>query len=107
MKIETILNAMLGASSRAAAIEAKTDYESFVAAYKKRLRQYFAFRSRILREFAIYRNYSEANGFDREQAWFWTDEWQAGEREVDDHIARGEIESFDSMTEFLETLETT
>jgi len=29
-----------------------------------------------------------------DQAWFWTPEWQEGEREVDEHIARGEIEVF-------------
>jgi hypothetical protein len=27
---------------------------------------------------------------DPEQWWFWTPEWQAGEREVDEAIARGE-----------------
>ena len=71
----------------------------------KRDRQVLAFRARILRTVAIYRNFAEANGFDEKQAWFWTDEWQAGEKEVDCLIAKGEIHSFDSMAEFLETLE--
>jgi antitoxin MazE len=28
---------------------------------------------------------------DADQAWFYTEEWQAGEREVDEAIARGEV----------------
>ena len=28
---------------------------------------------------------------DADRAWFWTEEWQAGEREVDEAIARGEV----------------
>jgi hypothetical protein len=32
-----------------------------------------------------------------DQAWFWSPEWQAGEREVDEQLARGECEAFDSM----------
>lgn len=38
------------------------------------------------------------------QAWFWTEEWQAGEREVDEHIARGELTTFDSVDELVEYL---
>lgn len=34
---------------------------------------------------------------DREQSWFWTDEWQAGESEVDQYIAEGNFESSDSL----------
>ncbi len=40
-----------------------------------------------------------------DQAWFWTPEWQEGEREVDEHIARGEIEVFDSPEEFFAALD--
>jgi hypothetical protein len=39
-----------------------------------------------------------------EQSWFWTDEWQEKEREVDEHIRKGEIISFDTMEEFLASL---
>ena len=38
------------------------------------------------------------------QSWFWTEEWQAGEREVEEYIADGDFETFDSMEEFLDTL---
>lgn len=38
------------------------------------------------------------------QAWFWTEEWQAGEREVDEHVARGELTTFDSVDELVEYL---
>ncbi|BDD81249.1 hypothetical protein TPB0596_10120 [Tsukamurella pulmonis] len=41
----------------------------------------------------------------RGQQWFWTKEWQEGEREVDEAVARGEIETFDSGEEFLHHLD--
>lgn len=34
-----------------------------------------------------------------DQKWFWTPEWQAGEREVDEQLARGEYVEFDSAQE--------
>ncbi|MGH7866067.1 MAG: hypothetical protein ACREP9_00205 [Candidatus Dormibacteraceae bacterium] len=44
---------------------------------------------------------------DPDQAWFWTPEWQAGEREVDEALARGERgEIFYSSAEFLASLQT-
>ncbi len=39
------------------------------------------------------------------QAWFWTEEWQAGEREVDAHIATGEVIRFESDEDFLAALD--
>ena len=42
---------------------------------------------------------------DPDQAWFWTEEWQKGEREADEDIRAGRIESFDTMEEFLATLD--
>jgi hypothetical protein len=41
---------------------------------------------------------------DPNQSWFWSREWQAGEKKVDQYIERGEIETFDSMKEFLSSL---
>lgn len=41
---------------------------------------------------------------DASQAWFWTPEWQAGEREADADIAAGRVERFESDEEFLEAL---
>jgi hypothetical protein len=38
---------------------------------------------------------------DPDQEWFWSPEWQAGEREADDDIAAGRVEVFDSADEFL------
>jgi hypothetical protein len=38
------------------------------------------------------------------EAWFWTREWQQGEREVDEHIAAGRTERFSSVDEFLAAL---
>jgi hypothetical protein len=40
-----------------------------------------------------------------DQAWFWTPEWQEGEREVDEHLAAGRTTHFDSVEEFLAALD--
>ena len=42
---------------------------------------------------------------DPTQAWFWTTEWQAGEREADEDIAAGRVERFESDEEFQAALE--
>ena len=42
---------------------------------------------------------------DPEQAWFWTERWQAMEREADEEIAAGDGEIYDSSEAFLEALE--
>lgn len=36
-----------------------------------------------------------------QQAWFWTDRWQDMEREVDEHVERGEVDRHDSADDFL------
>jgi len=41
---------------------------------------------------------------DATQAWFWTAEWQAGEREADSQEAVGVGETFNSGDEFLDAL---
>jgi hypothetical protein len=40
-----------------------------------------------------------------DQAWFWTESWQAKEREADLDIAEGRVTSYDSDEEFLAALE--
>lgn len=40
-----------------------------------------------------------------EQAWFWTERWQAMEQEAQDDIATGRTETFDNAEEFLADLE--
>jgi bifunctional DNA-binding transcriptional regulator/antitoxin component of YhaV-PrlF toxin-antitoxin module len=40
-----------------------------------------------------------------EQAWFWTERWQAMEQEAEDDIAAGRIETFETADEFLADLE--
>jgi len=42
---------------------------------------------------------------DKEQAWFWTERWQAMEREVEEQYARGEGKVFDSAEEFIAYLD--
>ena len=40
-----------------------------------------------------------------DQRWFWTERWQRGEREVDNHIARGEVTVFDTSAQFIAYLD--
>ncbi len=40
-----------------------------------------------------------------DQAWFWSKRWQQMEKDVDDHVKRGEVEAFDSSSEFLDSLD--
>jgi AbrB family looped-hinge helix DNA binding protein len=42
---------------------------------------------------------------DPEQAWFWTEEWQAGEREADEQIAKGEGTIYENEEEFSRALD--
>ena len=42
---------------------------------------------------------------DPEQAWFWTRDWQEGEREADEDLARGRFKRFESDEAFLKHLE--
>jgi hypothetical protein len=41
---------------------------------------------------------------DRSQAWFWTPEWQAGEREATEQGRRDEGELFENGSDFLDSL---
>jgi bifunctional DNA-binding transcriptional regulator/antitoxin component of YhaV-PrlF toxin-antitoxin module len=40
-----------------------------------------------------------------DQAWFWTKRWQKMEREVDEHVERGEVTQFESTDEFAAELD--
>jgi hypothetical protein len=40
----------------------------------------------------------------KSQAWFWTPEWQAGEREADADLAAGRFQRFEGDDAFLEHL---
>lgn len=40
-----------------------------------------------------------------EQYWFWTKEWQKGEKEAEEDIVAGKIKSFDNVDELLEDLD--
>jgi len=42
---------------------------------------------------------------DPEQAWFWTRDWQAKEREADDDLAAGRATSYETDEEFLVALD--
>ena len=38
------------------------------------------------------------------QEWFWTAEWQAAEREAEEDLAAGRVETFDNDADFLASL---
>ena len=40
-----------------------------------------------------------------DQAWFWTEQWQQREREVDEHVAAGEVAVYESTDDFLTHLD--
>jgi hypothetical protein len=40
-----------------------------------------------------------------DQAWFWTEHWQQREREVDEHVARGDVLAHDTTDAFLDHLD--
>ena len=52
----------------------------------------------------LYTIESESEEIDPDQAWFWTPEWQAKEREADEAIAAGDVQVFYSTEEFLASL---
>lgn len=41
----------------------------------------------------------------REDAWYWTPEWQAWEQEADEDLQVGRYEVFDSMDDFIASLD--
>lgn len=41
---------------------------------------------------------------DPEQLWFWTKAWQAGELEVDEYLSQGDVEEFDDINSFVDSL---
>lgn len=41
---------------------------------------------------------------DATQAWYWTPEWQAGERDAETDLAAGRVETFGSEDEFIAAL---
>lgn len=40
-----------------------------------------------------------------DQAWFWQERWQERERQVEDHLATGEVTAFDDTDSFLAYLD--
>jgi antitoxin MazE len=42
----------------------------------------------------------------KNQAWFWSENWQAEERIVDEQIKNGQVKSFDNIDALIEDLDT-
>ena len=41
----------------------------------------------------------------KEQAWFWSEKWQAEEKIVDEQIKNGQVKSFDNIDDLIEDLD--
>jgi antitoxin MazE len=41
----------------------------------------------------------------KDQAWFWTEKWQAEEKIVDEQIRNGQVKSFDNIDNLIEDLD--
>jgi hypothetical protein len=39
-----------------------------------------------------------------EQDWYWSSAWQKMEKEADEALLRGEVDTFDNMDDFINTL---
>lgn len=44
---------------------------------------------------------------DKDQAWFWTERWQKGEREADEDIRAGRVQHFDNAEDAIASLHQT
>ena len=42
---------------------------------------------------------------DKDQTWFWTEEWQAAEREAEDELRAGQVREFDTLDELIADLD--
>ena len=58
----------------------------------------------VLREDGVYELRPRVT-IDAVRAWFWTEEWQAKEREADEDIAAGRVRTYNSAEEFIASLE--
>ena len=43
---------------------------------------------------------------DKDQTWFWTEEWQAAEREAEDDLRAGRVKAFETLDELIADLDT-
>jgi AbrB family looped-hinge helix DNA binding protein len=42
---------------------------------------------------------------DKDQTWFWTEAWQAAEREAEDDLRAGQVKEFDTLDELIADLD--
>jgi len=53
--------------------------------------------------FTVHPETQETIEIDADQVYFWTEEWQAKEREADEDVAAGRYADFDDVDEFFDT----
>ena len=47
---------------------------------------------------------TDIDTYDCSQSWFWTKEWQEKENKVDEYIANGDVQEYNTIEEFLDSL---
>lgn len=55
-------------------------------------------------EYVVHPHTGNLVQIDPDQAWFWSEEWQAAERQVDAELASGDYEEFDSIEDLIANL---
>lgn len=79
---------------------------TFAGPSRQDSREFLESESRTERRmrYAVHPVSRELVEIDPEQQWFWTREWQAGERMVEEDLRLGRYEDFDDIDDFLESL---
>ena len=55
-------------------------------------------------EYVVHPHSGNLVRIDPNQAWFWSEEWQAAERQVDTELASGDYEEFDNIDDLIASL---
>jgi len=56
---------------------------------------------KVLKDPGLGKELAKAKAIDTSQAWFWTKEWQEGERKASEDIKKGRVKEFDSVEDLI------